>query len=523
MKIADVLRISSPFGAKLVTGEENTNRKVHSIEVMEVPEVDSWVREGTLIITTFYAVRNNTSAQSDIIRTLINKQAAGIIVKIGRFIDQLPNDILQFAERENFPIILLPKKVPYIKILNPLYVALHKSKNIIDEKTVWKKFERKSFINLDDVLNNIANILNGSVYIEDIQGRLLYCSEEFIRDGWRRTEKLFSLPSEKNYKQKIAYWLKQLEQKSFLFLQIPGQKKRVIVPMIAHGKVIAIIHLIYGDIESIKGIDQELSEIIVNKIYVTMMREFVELQKKRLIQNELIDTRLKEQGDETSYIVLLFQTDFPFQTVHSTFIDYYSLYRKKIEFLIKDLDNVSNYLIFEKNKELYALLTLADKQVNSTLALKEILHNRLENSLIPETFIALSPVFYKIEEINRQINTTNKTIEIGKTIYEGERVYSYNKLGIYEFLIHLSAMENVTRYINDVLNPLYESEPVLLETLTVYLQENLNASRTAEKLFVNRRTITNRLQKIKDLLGIDLDDAESIFILHFCLLIKKIS
>src|SRR5690625_1641362 len=148
MKIADVLRISSPFGAKLVTGEENTNRKVHSIEVMEVPEVDSWVREGTLIITTFYAVRNNTSAQSDIIRTLINKQAAGIIVKIGRFIDQLPNDILQFAERENFPIILLPKKVPYIKILNPLYVALHKSKNIIDEKTVWKKFERKSFINL---------------------------------------------------------------------------------------------------------------------------------------------------------------------------------------------------------------------------------------------------------------------------------------------------------------------------------------------------------------------------------------
>src|SRR5699024_12858004 len=107
--------------------------------------------------------------------------------------------------------------------------------------------------------------------------------------------------------------------------------------MISHGKVIAIIHLIYWDIESIKGIDQELSEIIVNKIYVTMMREFVELQKKRLIQNELIDTRLTEQGDETSYIVLLFQTDFPFQTVHSTFIDYYSLYRKKIEFLIKDL------------------------------------------------------------------------------------------------------------------------------------------------------------------------------------------
>src|SRR5699024_9508073 len=111
-------------------------------------------------------------------------------------------------------------------------------------------------------------------------------------------------------------------------------------------------------------------------------------------------------------------------------------------------------------------------------------------------------------------------IDIGKEVYPEEQVYSYNKLGIYEFFLPLSGNGEVKQYINGILGPLYE-DPVLFQTLNVYLQQNGNASQAAEQLFVNRRTITNRLQKIKELLGTDLDDAENIFILQFCFRMKK--
>jgi len=71
MKIKDALHICTQFQGQLMTGEEGLGRNIRSIEVMEVPEVEGWVREGFLVITTFYAIQDNVEAQYRIIKTLI--------------------------------------------------------------------------------------------------------------------------------------------------------------------------------------------------------------------------------------------------------------------------------------------------------------------------------------------------------------------------------------------------------------------------------------------------------------------
>ena len=53
-----------------------------------------------------------------------------------------------------------------------------------------------------------------------------------------------------------------------------------------------------------------------------------------------------------------------------------------------------------------------------------------------------------------------------------------------------------------------------MRTLRIYLEQNLNATRSAEELFIHRSTFLYRLEKIKEILQSELDDPEEIFYLN---------
>lgn len=521
MKIEDALHICIQFNGQLLTGEKGLNRNVRSIEVMEVPEVDSWVREDLLVITTFYAVQDNVEAQSRIIQTLIERKAAGMIVKLGRFIDSLPKEIVHLAKEEEFPIILLPKDVPYVEILDPLYIRLHQKKMLDEGGMIWGDIDEASLPTIEACLDLLASKTQSAIYIEDLEGRLLSKSQFFIRDGWRKSSLLFSLPFERNYVKQVEEWKKQLSAQAFLISKKPGRKNRLLIPLRSKGEIIAFIHFVSNELESFEQMNEGLAKQLMDKIYITMMSEMIEIQQQRLIQNELLNERIEQEGDRNG-VVLYFQQDELAKMDQKSFIDYHGLFRKKLAELLSALSGFSDYFLFDRKDRLFALLIYSNSHVHSTLTLKKQLSSLLEESPLANTTIAISSVFQDGQALERQLEAVIKIIDLGKEVYPQESVYSYNKLGIYEMLIKLSGDQEVKQYVDGILKPLYDAEPVLLETLIVYLQENGNASSSAEKLFVNRRTITNRLQKIKEILDTDLDDAENVFILQFCLRIKNL-
>lgn len=60
-----------------------------------------------------------------------------------------------------------------------------------------------------------------------------------------------------------------------------------------------------------------------------------------------------------------------------------------------------------------------------------------------------------------------------------------------------------------------ENQSEYMKTLRTYLDENLNATRTAEALFIHRSTLLYRLDKIKEILQYELDDPDENFYLSF--------
>lgn len=105
---------------KVIAGEKGLNREITYIDILEVPDIIDWLRSEELILTTGYVFKNNTSLRDTIIEEMAKHNAAGLVIKANRFLEIIPDKMIQDANKYGLPIILIPSEVPYIEITHPL-------------------------------------------------------------------------------------------------------------------------------------------------------------------------------------------------------------------------------------------------------------------------------------------------------------------------------------------------------------------------------------------------------------------
>lgn len=525
MDIQDALAIGDLTKSTIVAGSDGMTRKITSIEVMEVPEVVSWVTSGILVMTTFYSIMNDEGKQIEIVQTLIDKKAAGIVIKLGRFVNALPDRMLAIANKEKFPIIIIPKDVSYINVLAPLYERLYKEKQLTENTHhPFKTFESKSFSSLSEAMEELSEIVNGTIYIEDAESTLLYSTRKFLPNGWRKSNALFSKPNYPEYENLAMEWRVSLMQTRGTLLKIDGFRDIIIMPLISNKHVFGTLHIPYTDRF---GITNSLSEHIsdaANKIAELFMNEQLYLQKKRIQHLKLLEEFNQaddQKFDDNDHFVIRFQADW-FEKSYSPadyVIDHSNIILKEMLSIMNDVPECS-FILFEKHNHFYALVTcMKNTDMGAMHSLKKV----SAESLHPLT-IAVVPIMKNSRAFEDRIRLADKTMEIGQLIRPEERFYTYDQLGIYEILIDLTSRDLVGNYIQSILGPLFSVQnKELLDTLEIYLNENGNVTKASERLFIHRRTLTYRLQKVQDLLQMNIDDAENRFILNFCIRIKSLA
>jgi len=89
----------------------------------------------------------------------------------------------------------------------------------------------------------------------------------------------------------------------------------------------------------------------------------------------------------------------------------------------------------------------------------------------------------------------------------------FDELGALRLLVALAEGPELARYVEDELGSLLEHDAratsPLLPTLRAYLNCGGNKARAAEELFVQRRTLYYRLERLSAILGLDLGDVET--------------
>lgn len=113
-----------------------------------------------------------------------------------------------------------------------------------------------------------------------------------------------------------------------------------------------------------------------------------------------------------------------------------------------------------------------------------------------------------------------QAMQLGKKL-RIDRLVEYNSLGIYRLLGQLEGQPAVMQFCQQIIGPLVEYDrshnSSLVQTMDAYFTHHGNISQTAESLFIHCNTLLYRLERVQELTGQSLEQADMRLALHLSL------
>ena len=114
-----------------------------------------------------------------------------------------------------------------------------------------------------------------------------------------------------------------------------------------------------------------------------------------------------------------------------------------------------------------------------------------------------------------------QAMDVGQRLHLKNQIVEFNSLGVYRLLSELEENDAIQRFAMQIIGPLvrYDEDHrgSLMQTLSAYFSHHGNISQTAESLFVHRNTLLYRMDRIQELTGQDLNNADMRLALHLSL------
>ena len=135
--------------------------------------------------------------------------------------------------------------------------------------------------------------------------------------------------------------------------------------------------------------------------------------------------------------------------------------------------------------------------------------------------------YQRLKESYYEASQAIKYIEIIRLVTgdKNKSVVHYSNLGFFQIFGEIDDVTELERYIPETLKKLYlyddEHKGELITTLQMYLRNNQSIKKTADAMFVHYRTISYRLEKIKQISGINFDNANEVLAVSNGLIIYK--
>ncbi|MDQ1488732.1 MAG: hypothetical protein QOJ23_1246 [Actinomycetota bacterium] len=140
--------------------------------------------------------------------------------------------------------------------------------------------------------------------------------------------------------------------------------------------------------------------------------------------------------------------------------------------------------------------------------------------------IGLGPPCAEVGEYGDAYRLAAGALDLVQRAGQRDRVVALADLGIYRLLLQVKRPEELVSFMHGILQPLYEydgrRDTTLVETLRAFLRHGFSAAATAEALIVHPNTISYRLRRIEELLGIDCHDPRALLEVQFAFLIEGV-
>lgn len=126
----------SKYKLNLVAGNNGINNIISWVYYSEDNSTIDFIRGNELIFTTGLEYNHTENWLLELIKNLIKHNACGLVINTGNYIKNIPNDIIDYCNTYNFPLITMPWEIHLVDIMqdycNCIITEEQKSKNIAE-------------------------------------------------------------------------------------------------------------------------------------------------------------------------------------------------------------------------------------------------------------------------------------------------------------------------------------------------------------------------------------------------------
>jgi len=181
-------------------------------------------------------------------------------------------------------------------------------------------------------------------------------------------------------------------------------------------------------------------------------------------------------------------------------------------------------LVAARGEDVIVLWPNGDGQPEA-VELAETLRRQIQ-TYVGSVSVGLGPACHGITEYAEAYRLAAGALDLVQRAGSRDRVVSLGDLGVYRLLLQVKRPEELIDFMRSVLGPLYEydgrRETTLVETLRAFLRCGFSAAATAEAVIVHPNTISYRLRRIEELLGIDCHDPQALLQVQLAFLIESV-
>src|SRR5262245_70164 len=240
--------------AALVGGSEGLDRRIEWVRVMETPETPRRLRDGELLLTTGFPVKDDLAAQIELIDGVASRRGSGVVVKLGRYIDAVPAEMIEEADRRAVPLFTIDQDVPWSALMEPLLERIINAEHWRLKRSL-EIHRRFTDLVLDgkgvnEICGTLAELLNSGVAVEDASFHLLAHAGGGNVDPHRReTIARHGTPPRVLYDPQIQRILREVAEsrrpmKVPAFPHLGMSRERIIAPILAANQLLGVISIL---------------------------------------------------------------------------------------------------------------------------------------------------------------------------------------------------------------------------------------------------------------------------------------
>ena len=529
---------------KLLCGEKGLDLEVKGIRIIEIEDIERYLTGGEILITSFqvYLSCNDREVEQHF-EDLVKSDISGFIVKKRKEYDPTGRRLSlleKHCKKYEIPLVEIPGDLYYWGIIR--YVIMQ----VFDKATARLKYFKITHDNFNAfILNNNGSSNTAS----DIIKFLSVMIENPVVLYYGNLNCMVSTNSD-NSKLILSDEIQQYKPNIITKFQYMKQMKGSCVQYVVKFAILNEMEIyitITEENRELTELDYMAIENAIINLQYGFLSEFAQDEVKKKYQRDIVHNILngllssKEMTEAASQLGMKESDTYRVVDFHTITKNVQRKYTKEqlqeVGVIVGELMYLLPDALIYRNMDQIVMIQQVDSNQTELEYQKEMeeVEDVIQRSILyrkKDTDFQIGigksvEGYQRLKESYHEASRAIKYIDIIRLVTgdKNKSVVHYSNLGFFQIFGEIDDVTELERYIPETLKKLYlyddEHKGELITTLQMYLRNNQSIKKTAGAMFVHYRTISYRLEKIKQISEINFDDANEVLAVSNGLIIYK--